>query len=273
MLGRLALHTWTVDTTPLATALDAARRGGFDAVELRRIDFVRLYEQGLSNDDVLDMVRCAQIPVCTLGCEYGWLFATGEEGERLFQVLEETCRNAKALDCRQIMCAPGQNTGPLEAAVRNLQRGGEIVARHGLTLAIEFNSQHAVINSLEVLRELIRAAGHKSCGMLLDAYHLHRSGCTGRGFAGTRREEIFAFQYSDCAAVPVTGVKRPTDRLMPGEGVVQWREVLGLLAEIGWDGPLSFEAPNPAQWERSPYEVCRDAVARTRRLIRESERR
>jgi len=31
--GRLALHMWTIDTTPLATALDAAKQGGFDAVE------------------------------------------------------------------------------------------------------------------------------------------------------------------------------------------------------------------------------------------------
>ena len=39
--GRLALHTWTVDTTPLADALAAAKAGGFHAVELRRTDFKR----------------------------------------------------------------------------------------------------------------------------------------------------------------------------------------------------------------------------------------
>jgi 2-keto-myo-inositol isomerase len=32
--GRLALHMWTIDTTPLKTALDAARLSGYDAVEL-----------------------------------------------------------------------------------------------------------------------------------------------------------------------------------------------------------------------------------------------
>ena len=32
----LALHTWTLDTTPLDAAIAAARRGGFDAMELRR---------------------------------------------------------------------------------------------------------------------------------------------------------------------------------------------------------------------------------------------
>ena len=29
--GRLALHMWTIDTTPLATALDAAKQAGYDA--------------------------------------------------------------------------------------------------------------------------------------------------------------------------------------------------------------------------------------------------
>ena len=42
--GRLALHMWTIDTTPLATALDAARNAGFDAVELRRTDFKRCFD-------------------------------------------------------------------------------------------------------------------------------------------------------------------------------------------------------------------------------------
>ena len=33
--GELALHTWVVDTTPLAGALAAACSAGFNAVELR----------------------------------------------------------------------------------------------------------------------------------------------------------------------------------------------------------------------------------------------
>ena len=34
----LALHTWTVDTSPLDQALAAAKAAGFDAIELRRVD-------------------------------------------------------------------------------------------------------------------------------------------------------------------------------------------------------------------------------------------
>ena len=266
--GRLALHTWTLDTTPLKQALAAARAGGFDAVELRRLDFTRCFEVGTENGAVLDLIRAADIPVCTLGCEYGWLFATGAESERLFDVLEETCENAVALDCPLIMCAPGQNAGPRSDAIENLKRGADICGKYGLRLAIEFNSQHPVINSITALREILNGAGRPNAGMLLDAYHLERSGAGGRGFAGVAPEEIAAFQYSDAPAVPVAeGVKRPTDRLPPGQGIVRWTEVFSLLAEKRFDGYLSYEAPNPAQWTRPPLDVAREAVAATRALI------
>ncbi len=88
--GRLALHMWTIDTTPLETALDAAKQGGFDAVELRRTDFKRCFDAGMTNAQVLDLIKKAGIPVGVLGVEYGWLFATGEESKRLFKVFRES---------------------------------------------------------------------------------------------------------------------------------------------------------------------------------------
>jgi 2-keto-myo-inositol isomerase len=266
--GRLALHTWTVDTTPLDVALAAARDGGFDAVELRRIDFKRCYEKGMANGEVLDTIRAANIPVCTLGCEYGWLFATGDESKRLFEVLRETCENAVALDCPQIMCAPGPIAGSKRDAIENLKCGGDIVGEFGLTLAIEFNSQHDVINSVASLREVVHGAGRRNVGMLLDAYHMQRSGAGGRGFADVDPQDIAAFQYSDAPPAPVTaGVRRPTDRLPPGQGVVPWLEVLQLLHEKGYMGHLSYEAPNPELWARPPFEVAREGVAAMRALI------
>jgi sugar phosphate isomerase/epimerase len=268
--GRLALHMWTIDTTPLATALDAARQAGYDAVELRRIDFKRCFDAGMSNAQVLDLIRKSRIPVGVLGVEYGWLFATGEESERLFEVFRESCENAVALGCDMLMSAPGQVSGPIGEAIKYLREAGDIAAEYGLRLAIEFNSQHDVLNRLEVLRELITGAAKPNCGYLIDAYHFARSGAGGRGFEDVPGEQIFCFQYSDLSANPVTGVRRPTDRLPPGMGTIKWREVLGLLAEKGYTGYLSYEAPNPDMWARSPYEVAREGVELTRKLLRDA---
>jgi len=261
---------WTIDTTPLATALDAARVAGYDAVELRRTDFTRCFDAGMTNEQVLDLIRDGGIPVGVLGVEYGWLFATGDESRRLFKVFRETCENAVALGCNMLMSAPGQVSGPIEDAIEYLREAGDIAAEYGLRLAIEFNSQHDVLNKLAVLRELLEGAGKRNCGYLIDAYHFARSGAGGRGFQDVPAEQIFCFQYSDLSPNPVTGMRRPTDRLPPGKGVIRWREVLGLLAEKNYSGYLSYEAPNPEQWARSPYDVAREGVELTRKLLKDA---
>jgi 2-keto-myo-inositol isomerase len=268
--GRLALHMWTIDTTPLKTALDAAKQGGFDAVELRRTDFKRCFDAGMSNAQAVDMIRAAGIPVGVLGVEYGWLFATGEESARLFKVFRESCENAVALGCKMLMSAPGQINGPIAQAIDYLKRAGDIAGEYGLKLAIEFNSQHDVLNSLAVLTQLIEGADKPNCGYLIDAYHFTRSGAGGRGFETVPADKIYCFQYSDVSPNPVTGVRRPTDRLVPGKGIVKWREMLGLLAEKGYTGYLSYEAPNPELWALSPYEVAREGVELTRKLLRDA---
>src|SRR5215472_10812226 len=101
--GRLALHMWTIDTTPLGEALKAAKAAGYDAVELRRTDFKRCFDAGMSNAQVLDLIKKSGIPCGVLGVEYGWLFATGNESKRLFRVFRESCENAVALRCDTLM--------------------------------------------------------------------------------------------------------------------------------------------------------------------------
>lgn len=266
--GRLALHTWTIDTTPLGPALEAIKKGGYHAAELRRTDFKRCYEKGMTNDEVLDLIKASGVDVQVLGVEYGWLFATGAESKRIFEDLHVSCQNAVALGCPQLMSAPGPYEGSLKDAVGHLKTAADIVGEYGLKLSIEFNSQHPNLNSVETQRELVTAAGKPNVGLLLDAYHLARTDRNGRGFEDVPGEDIMHFQYSDLAANPVTGVKRPTDRLMPGKGVIRWSEMFGLLYEKGYRGLLSFEAPNPEQWERDPVEVCREGVELTQILLK-----
>src|SRR5260370_34415193 len=82
MTMRLSLHTWTLDTTPLPEALAVIKKTGWDAVELRRLDFERAAQAGESAEQVLALVRASGLPVACVGVELGWLWATGEERAR-----------------------------------------------------------------------------------------------------------------------------------------------------------------------------------------------
>lgn len=263
----LALHTWTLDTTPMAEVLAIARETGWDGVELRQVDFDRAATSGVSLEDTVAAIRAAQIPVVTLGTRSGFLFAQGDERRALLVALEVSCRTARALGCPMLMTGPGQREASLREAVAVLRDAGDIVAGHGLRLAVEFSWMHPVLASVPRLAELLEGAAHPACGALLDTYHLQRSGRPGRGFGEIDASRIFAVQYSDCATEPSTDPKPPADRRLPGEGDVAWSEVLGALADAGYAGPLSCEAPNPAIWMRDARSVAAEALSATRRQL------
>jgi len=268
----LALHTWTVDTTPLDGALAAAKAAGFDAVELRWVDFKRCEERGLSNAAVLDLVRASGLPVSAMGVEYGWIFSVGAERERLFGTFKQACENAVALGCDMMMSAIGPGEAPAEVAVENIRRAGEIAAGFGRKLTLEYQFQHPVVRTLDILRDLIARAGQKNVGLLLDAYHLQRGGRPGRGFEDVPGSEIYYVQFSDVPATPPPSLP-PVDRLPPGKGVVRWTDLLQLLAAKNYEGYLSYEAPNPVHWARPAVETATEGAAAARRALAEAFRR
>ncbi|MES2187555.1 MAG: sugar phosphate isomerase/epimerase [Pseudomonadota bacterium] len=269
MQGRFpfALHTWTIDTTPLDVALGAARKAGYHSVELRRLDFTRCFEQGQSLSQVIDTIEHGGVEVSVLGTEYGLIFSTGEERERLFDVFRETCKVARKIGCGMVMCAPGQTQGSIAHATDNVRGAADIAGEYGLRFAVEFNSQHPVINNTAVLQEIVHGAQRPNCGLLLDAYHLFRSTGIEAGLRDVTAEELFVFQYSDVPPVPQAGVRRPVDRLVPGTGLVDWPKLNAILRKIGYNSVLSYEAPNPALWARSPHSVALEGLIASRKLF------
>jgi len=265
-MTRLALHTWTLDSTPLADALRIAKATGWGGVELRRIDFRRAEESGKPADSVLDLVRASGLPVACVGVEFGWMWTDGAERKRLLTVFDEQCARAEALGCDTVMSPVDKDRGDVARAATSVREVGDIAARHGVRLALEFNSQCEQLNTLERAREVLARAGHRSCGLLLDAYHLGRSGATPKAVEDVAPAEIVYVQFSD---PPRTGLEpgKALDRLPPGQGSFWFREFFALMAGKGYAGFASYEAPNEKAWKRDPTDVAREAIEATRAVL------
>jgi len=255
---RLALHTWTLDTTSLEDVLRVARDAGWSAVELRRVDFARAAEAGQPAERVLDLVRASGLPVACVGGQLGWMFSDGDERRRLLDAVAESCRWARALGAPVVMSPADLGTGDLGRAAAGVRELGDRAAEAGVRLALEPPSQAAQLSTVERVRELLARAGHPSCGLLLDAYHLHRGGGGLRSVEDLDPREIAYVQFSD---VPASGLQpgQTLDRLPPGGGVVPFRDFFRLIDAKGYVGHCSYEAPNPAAWARDPAAVAREA--------------
>ena len=271
LTNRIGLHTWTLDTTPLSDVLRIARETGYNAIELRHVDFVRCMATGMSNDEILAMIRASGLVVSCVGLETGLLFAQGAEQQRLFDSMDVMCARAAALDCEVMMVAPGSNPATnVKDAARNFATGCEIAAKHNLLCALEFGARHPVINRLAVAREIMARADQPNGGLLIDTYHAQCVGDGGRAFEDVPARDIIAFQFSDVPAGPLVTTGAALDRLPPGTGVVRWHAVLQLLMEKGYARYINYEAPNPALWSRPAADVAREGVAQIRTLLAEA---
>ncbi len=262
----LALHTWTLDTTPLAEVLRVAKRVGWDGIELRRVDFARAAEAGKRAEDVLALVEASGLGVACVGVEPGWMGAEGAERERLFGAFAESCRWAAELGARTVMSPVDRGRLDLGRAATSLRAVGELAVKHAVRLALEFNSQAEQLNTLASVREVLALANDPSCGLLLDTYHLGRSGATLAEIEKVPLAEIAYVQFSD---VPRSGLEpgKALDRLPPGRGSVPFKEIFALLARKGYRGFMSYEAPNPAAWARPAEDVAREALEATRSVL------
>jgi len=264
--ARLALHTWTLDTTPLPDVLTAARATGWDAIELRRLDWTRAAQAGRAATWVEDTVRAGGLAVACVGVEFGWMWADGAERARLLSVFDEQCARAKALGCGTVMSPVDKGTGDVARAASSVREVGDVAARHGVRLAVEFNSQCEQLNTLERVREVLAKAAHPRCGLLFDAYHMQRSGGSPRSLDDVRGDEIVYVQFSD---VPRGEVKHGEvlNRLPPGHGCVPFKDFFAAVRATGYAGFMSYEAPNPAAWARPPRDVATEALAATRAVL------
>ena len=259
----LALHTWTLDTTPLPRVLEIARETGWDAVELRRLDFARAAERGEKAAAVLDLVRRSGLATACVGVELGWMFATGDERARLLRAFDESCGWAQALGCRTVMSPVDRGRGDPARAADSVAEVGDIAARHGVRLALEFNSLCEQFNTLASVRETIGRARHAHVGLLVDAYHMGRSGARPSDLDDVPASDIAYVQFSD---VPRSGLVpgQALNRLPPGQGSVPFPAFFAAIERKGYTGYCSYEAPNPAAWARDPVAVAREALEATR---------
>lgn len=268
-----ALHTWTLDSTALPEALRVARDAGYDGVELRYLDFMRCRQAGMDEAAILSLIQSVGMPVRVIGTENGVLFDAGTELERLLDSLRYVCRKAVDLQCGVIMMPPGGiGAGAIDQAASRLAACAEITAAHGLKLALEFNSRHPLVRTLESALALVEAVDMPHCGLLVDTYHLHSSGGTAEALRRLPVERIITVQFSDVPAGPPSTAPVAIDRLPPGQGVVQFEAIFRALQDLRYQGTVSYEAPNPAQWERPAATVAREGLTQVSALWQRAAR-
>lgn len=236
-------------------AIELALSFGFQAIELDMDDFaeqVQLY--GLPH--ARRLVDSAHIRVGQFRLPVAW--AEWQEDDQAYRQglerLPQIADLAVDLGCRHCVTSvrPACDERPyhenFEFHRRRLEEMGEVLGAHGLRLGLEFQAPSHLrkgrafqfIHSFEALTQLIKSVTDEHVGAVVDLWHLHVGGGQIEQIRQLPAERLVAAYLSDVPQDADLEGLEATSRLLPKEtGVVDSVACLRLLAELGFDGPVT----------------------------------
>jgi sugar phosphate isomerase/epimerase len=235
---------------PLERLLEAASAAGFPGVGIDHYTLAAYLEAGGRPETVGDLVRarglvCTDIAVLRLGAPDVLAGA-----ESLGQLASAT----GARICIAALSTPLTN----EAAVAELRDCADVLARAGVTIALEFVS-YGVVRTLADGIEICAAVGWERCRLLVDTWHFFRGGEPWSLLRALDGDRIGLLHVNDGALERVGDpVHEGRSRRLPvGAGEFALPEFLEAVAATGYRGVVSTEVLSAELRERSPEESAR----------------
>lgn len=156
--------------------------------------------------------------------------------------------------------------------VERLKPVARVLGDHGLRLGLEFVSpwhirrakKHEFIYTPGLMLELADAVG-PNVGLVVDFWHVHWSATPWVQIGEIPKEKIVWCHWSDAPDVPPEQA-RDNRRLLPGQGVIDFKAAFAALKHAGFDGPVSLEAFHvvsdlpPADAARKAWKACEKVV-------------
>lgn len=248
-------HLTALDADPIAL-IDAGERAGFDAVGLRIVPPFQADSivEVVGNAAILRSIkaRLASSGMSILDIEAIWL--TPETNvETLIPALETGAElGAKNVIVAGIDAEHGRLTARFAALCSYAQE-------FGMRVMLEF-IPYSTVKTIDEAAALITDSGASNAGVMIDALHLTRSGGSASDIANYDPALFPYIQLCDAHAVrpPDSELRSEArgDRLYPGEGHLQLRD---LLAALPPHTPVAVEAPNKSYAHLTPAdraEIC-----------------
>lgn len=228
---------------PIERRVAAAAAAGFTGFGLNHADLLAIRD-GLGYRAFGELLERYGIDVLQLELiDYWW--TTGPARAASDAVRADLLDAARRLPVASVKIASGNDAGAADPVrmVPELHTLAEEAAAAGTIVVLE-PCAFAALADLDTAVGIVRAADHPAAGILLDIWHLLRS-----GFATERLAEVvpsnllMGVELDDAAAIQVgTGVEDTFDnRILSGAGEAGTVAFNRAVRALGWNGPWGVE--------------------------------
>lgn len=269
----LCFNTSTIKPASLDEKIRVAGDAGYGSIELWNDDLTEWERGGGKLSDIRRMLDDCNLTVPDVVHLSGWMDAEDSVFES--ELLAEARRRMEqgvAVGAPRIIAGPTLGRADLSLAADRYCRLMELGQEVGCLPALEFLGFVEHVNNVDVLMEIVSLADHPETTVVMDAFHIYRGGGRDEDILKVPGAQVSIFHIDDA---PRTDRPRETladgDRVYPGDGILDLRKMLEMLASQGFSGPVSLELFNEDLWRQEPGEVARVGAEKVKRLIESVE--
>ncbi len=161
-------------------------------------------------------------------------------------------------------------------AGERIKRAAGIAGEYGVRIGLEWVGPYTsrqgeglrpFLWRMDQLLGWIDELGEGNLGLLVDSWHWYHQDGTVAELEALSAAQVVHVHINDAPDRPKDTLGDGTDRLLPGEGVIDLAGFLGALAKIGYTDYLSPEVLNPAMKDLPGDEAVQRAAAGVRKLL------
>jgi hypothetical protein len=138
----------------------------------------------------------------------------------------------------------------------------EMGAKMGVQPLLELWGTHPLLGPLKNGIYVTVAAGHPDASLLLDVFHLYKSGTSFTSLKQINGASLHVMHINDYPQAADPATLNDGSRIYPGDGVAPLRQILRDLRDSGFRGHFSLELFNKEYWTKSADENLKTALER-----------
>ncbi len=260
----LSMHNW-MRAEPIGVTIQRLAKYGYESIEIgvgaEKYDTNEVRALLKENN-----LRCwGSISLMFTGLD---LIQADEAGRaNTIQYLKDCTTMVKELDGEVMSIVPSE-VGKVKAqadketewnwAVEGLREVHAHATKEGVRVAVEPLNRFETnfINRHDQALALAEAVA-PDCGVCLDAYHMNQEEANFRQAILNTGDKVYDFHVAD------------NNRMACGQGALNWRDIVGTLKEIGYDGALTVEFVAPL--DRTPANPYLNATATAEKELTEEQ--
>jgi 4-hydroxyphenylpyruvate dioxygenase len=251
--SQLAINSVSTIRAGLEECLAAYHAAGFQYVEFP-LHHVRDYlSEGHTLGDVRDLLHKHEMQCiggfdCAVEC-----FSPPEQRAQNHARIVDNAHFLSALGGRMMVVGTDgpqdlpSVQDPIGEMAAVFAQVADSVADTGVTLCIEFNWS-PVVKSLRTAADIAHRTERSNVGVVFDPAHYY---CTPTKFAQLTAQNVATIRHvhvDDMRDKPPELSNCNSDRVLPGQGILDLSQLLGRIEQLGYEGYFSVELFNEALW-------------------------